>query len=343
MIANSQFRTAAQPRVSIVTPVYNGEAYLRECIESVLQQTYSNWEYIIVDNASTDGSLQIAREYGARDSRIRIHVNDHVLPVIQNHNFALGQISSESQYVKVVFGDDWIYPECVEQMVALAEANPSVGLVSAYCLEGNHVICTGLPYTSRVVSGREICRRHLTERLYLFGSANTVLYRADLVRRYGTFYNDGNIHADTEVCFRLLRDFDFGFVHQILTYTRVRQGSLTEASTSLSTDYAGRLSILVTYGGDCLTVEERDRRVTQQLADYYRFLGRSVIHGRDRAFWDYHRTKLMELRFGFSRARVVWGMFANLCRIVLSPRALVEKVFSPRQSRRQPAGEVSLS
>jgi len=342
VIANPQTRTAAQPRVSIVTPVYNGEPYLRECIESVLQQTYSNWEYIIVDNASTDGSVQIASEYAARDPRIRIHVNDHVLPAIQNHNFALRQIS-ESKYVKVVFGDDWIYPECVEQMVALAEANPSVGLVSAYCLEDNHIICTGLPYTSRVVSGREICRRHLTESLYLFGSPNTVLYRADLVRRDGSFYNDSNIHADTEVCFRLLRDSDFGFVHQILTYTRVRPGSLAEASTSLNTDYAGRLSILVTYGGDCLTGEERDRRVTRQLADYYRFLGRSLIHGRDRAFWEYHRKKLTGLRFGFSRGRVVWGLFANLCRIVLSPRALVEKVFRPRQSRRQPAGEVSLS
>jgi glycosyltransferase involved in cell wall biosynthesis len=55
--------TANEPFVSIITPVYNGEAYLRECIESVLAQTYSNWEYIVVNNCSTDGTLRIAEGY----------------------------------------------------------------------------------------------------------------------------------------------------------------------------------------------------------------------------------------------------------------------------------------
>jgi glycosyltransferase involved in cell wall biosynthesis len=342
-MAGSDVKSLSQPLVSIVTPVYNGESYLRECIESVLCQTYQNWDYVIVDNASTDGSLRIAREYAARDPRIRVHVNARTLPAIQNHNVTLGQISSTSKYCKVVFADDWIYPECLERMVALAEANPSVGLVSAYCLEGDHVICAGLPYTSSVFAGRDICRRHLLDRLYLFGSANTVLYRADLVRRYEPFYNERNIHADTEVCFRLLRDSDFGFVHQILTYTRVRPGSLTAASTDISTDYASMLSILVAYGGDSLTVEERDSRVTRQLADYYRFLGRSLVRGRDAAFWAYHRGKLTESSFGFSRARVAWALVASLGRILLSPRVFFEKAFGRRPEGRRPVGEASLS
>ena len=54
-----------QPLVNVVTPVYNGAEFIRECIESVLAQTYSNWEYIIVDNCSTDGTPDIAREYQA--------------------------------------------------------------------------------------------------------------------------------------------------------------------------------------------------------------------------------------------------------------------------------------
>ena len=59
------------PLVSVLTPVYNCEKYLRTCIESVLAQTYTNWEYVIVNNCSTDGTLAIAQEYAAADSRIR--------------------------------------------------------------------------------------------------------------------------------------------------------------------------------------------------------------------------------------------------------------------------------
>ena len=61
-----------QPLVSVVTPVYNEEKNLAECIESVLAQTYPNWEYVIVNNCSTDRSLQIAESYAAQDKRIRV-------------------------------------------------------------------------------------------------------------------------------------------------------------------------------------------------------------------------------------------------------------------------------
>ena len=62
--------TAAQPFLSVVTPFYNTQAYLKECIESVLGQSYRNFEYILVDNCSNDGSLDIAEYYAKRDSRI---------------------------------------------------------------------------------------------------------------------------------------------------------------------------------------------------------------------------------------------------------------------------------
>src|SRR6266581_1256369 len=83
-----------QPLVSLVTPVYNGEKYLAECIESVLVQTYQNWEYIIVNNCSTDRSREIAEGYAKQDARIRIHTNQKFVGMIQNHNIAFRQISS---------------------------------------------------------------------------------------------------------------------------------------------------------------------------------------------------------------------------------------------------------
>jgi glycosyltransferase involved in cell wall biosynthesis len=316
----------SQPLVSIVTPIYNGAEFLAECIESVLAQTYPNWDYTLLDNCSTDNSVEIARRYAAMDPRIRVQVNQEFLRAIPNHNAALRQASPASKYCKVVFADDWISPECLERMVRLAEANPSVGIVSAYCLEGQQVICTGLPYSSQCVSGREICRRHLLSQLYLFGSANSLLYRADLVRSRNPFFNEANIHADTEVCFALLKSSDFGFVHQVLTFTRVRPGSLNTVSADLHSYFAGMLHILQTYGPDYLTREELDGQLGRRLAEYYQFLGKSVFLRRDRTFWQYHRKQLKALGFGFSRIRLAGAALGNLCGAALSPGATLKKL-----------------
>jgi len=323
-------RTPSEPLVSIVTPVFNEAQYLPECIESVLAQTHENWNLTVIDNCSTDESSEIARRYAARDDRIRVHRNQRLLPAIQNHNTALRQCSQESKYCKVVLGDDWIFPTCLEQMVDIAESNPSVGIVGAYVLEGQRVSSAGLPYSSTVVEGREICRRHLLEGLFIFGSANSVLYRADLVRRRDPFYNEDNIHADTEVCFALLKTCDFGFVHQVLTYSRVRPNSLTTVSNRLATFLASDLQILVKYGPDYLTSAERDDRLAHHLSDYYRFLGKSSVLVRDKEFWSYHRGALNKAGVGFSRARLAKGTLETLCTAVLKPKQAVEKLLHGR-------------
>jgi glycosyltransferase involved in cell wall biosynthesis len=221
---------SSQPRVSIVTPVYNNAAHLAESIESVLAQTYRNFDLTIVNNCSTDGSGEIARHYASKHALVRVHDNPHFLGAIANHNASLRMISPDCKYCKIVFADDWIYPECLERMVRLAEEHSSVGIVGAYALEGRNVICTGIPHTSIVMKGSDVCRQHLLDRMYVFGSANSLLYRADLVRAHDPFFNEANIHADTEACFALLRNCDFGFVHQVLTATRIRAGSLNMES-----------------------------------------------------------------------------------------------------------------
>ena len=81
------------PLVSLLTPVYNGERYLADCIESVLRQTYRHFEYVIVDNASTDRTADIIAAYAAREPRIRVHRNTDLVPVVANHNIALRHAS----------------------------------------------------------------------------------------------------------------------------------------------------------------------------------------------------------------------------------------------------------
>jgi glycosyltransferase involved in cell wall biosynthesis len=317
----------SQPLVSIVTPVYNGAQYLPECIESILAQTYQNWDYTIVNNCSQDDSLNIARRYAAKDRRIRIYDNPNFLSVIPNHNAALRQVSAESKYCKLVFADDWIFPEAIERMVSVGERHPSVGIVGAYVLQGAEVICSGLPYPSNFVSGGQICRQHLLNELHVFGSANALLYRADLVRSRNPFYNEANIHADTEVCFALLTASDFGFVHQILTFTRVRTESLRKVSLDLQTDRAGMLRILVAHASDYLAPHELENLLSCHLSDYYKFLGKSLLLGHEKTI-KYHQKKLVEAGVGFSWPRVVGGALATISRHALAPKSAARKLLN---------------
>jgi glycosyltransferase involved in cell wall biosynthesis len=326
-------KTASEPLVSIVTPVHNEAHYLAECIESILAQTYQEWDYTIVDNCSTDGSVEIARRYAARDGRIRVWQNEELVNAIANHNIALRLISPASKYCKMVFGDDWIFPECLERMVAVAEQHPSVGVVGAYALEGEQVKWVGLPYPALAVSGREICRRHFLEGVYVFGTPNSVLYRADLVRSHDPFYDETNTHTDTEVCFALLKSCDFAFVHQVLSFTRVREGSLSTIAADISASLGAMLRLLTTYGPHFLTPEELKERLEDHLAGYYRFLGRSLILRRNESFWDYHKQELNQAGIGFSRIRLAKAAMTTLCEVALNPKISIEKLIKRRNKR----------
>jgi len=289
MLSNSQ------PLVSVVTPVYNGEAYLDECISSVLQQTYRHFEYIIVNNCSTDKSYDIALKYAAQDSRIRVVSNTEFLTALQNFNNAMRQISAQSAYCKVVHADDWLFPECLEKMVALAEANPSVGIVGSYRLVNDHVESDGLPYHRTVIPGAEIARMNLTKGPYTFGSPSALLIRSDLVREKEKFYNEAHIGADTEACLELLQKCDFGFVHQVLTFYRIHPGATTGKNMDLKTGYPNFLYSYKKYGPIYLSPEEYKAGCRRRMAAYYRFLGSRILHWRDKRFWDYHRNAITNL------------------------------------------------
>ncbi len=313
-----------QPLVSVVTPVYNEEKNIAECIESLLDQTYRNWECIIANNCSTDNSGRIAREYAARDARIRVEDNPQFLRAVANYNNALRRISPVSKYCKIVFADDWIFPECLERMVGVAEECPSVGIVGAYGLQGRQVMWAGLPYPSRRVPGREVCRKLFLEDLYIFGTATSLLFRADLVRNRDPFYNESNLHCDSETCLALLKTVDFGFVHQVLTFTRVRENSLFAFSTEMNTFIAGRLHDLVTHGPDCLGPEEFEGCLNRKLDEYYGFLARSLFRHRSKKFWEYHKGKLTEVGVGFSRVRMARAVLSKLISAALNPKLVIE-------------------
>lgn len=296
--------TDAQPFVSVVTPVYNGEKFLEECIESVLAQTYKNWEYIIVNNCSTDNSLEIAEQYVKKDERIRICNNTDFLTSLQNFNHSLQKISSTSKYCKIVHADDWIFPECLEQMVKVAEKHSSVGIVGSYRLVGTHVESDGLPYSRTVIPGVEMVRMNLLDGPYTFGSPSALLIRSDLIRARDKFYNELHPGADTEVCCELLQECAFGFVHQVLSFSRVHEGSVSSSISGINMRIANNFYSFVKYGPRVLTEDEFHTAQRKRLSRYYLFLGSRITRFRDRAFWDYHKEWFKRLGFRFSWLKV---------------------------------------
>jgi len=324
-----------QPLVSVVTPVYNGEPYLAECIESILAQTYENWEYVLVNNCSKDSTLETMQRYAALDPRIRVHDNDEFLSQFQNWNLSMRLISPQSKYCKVVHADDWLYPECIAEMVDLAERNPSVGLVGAYRLAGglvdlDAVQCTE-PRRHTVVPGGELCRSVLLGMLSPFGSPTSQLIRSDLVRARSGFYDETVLHADTEVCYAVLQESDFGFVHKVLTFTRVHEESLSSRTERFRTIRLARFTFLLRYGPVYLQPAEYEARLKQVISSYHRFLAQSAFQAKGKAFWDFHRTELARLGYPIRPLKLLAGIMLEC----LDPRQTFRNWRTARQENRK--------
>jgi glycosyltransferase involved in cell wall biosynthesis len=296
---------SAEPFVSVVTPVYNGEPFLAECIESVLLQDYTNWEYVVVNNCSTDGSLARAEGYARREPRIRIVTNKVFVNALENHNNAFREISAQSKYCKVVSADDRLVPQALGKMVRFAERNPTVGIVGSRQQSKEKIKWQGLPEDVSVLSGREACRLGLLQGVHIFGNPTSVLYRSDLIRRTTSFFPHSEPHADTSACYASLRECDFGFIHEVLSVERVHEGQVSSRVRQLGADYFAYLEILIQYGPFYLSEAELATRREELLTNYYRMLGSGVLKIKGREFWEFHQRKLNGIGSSLDRRRVL--------------------------------------
>jgi glycosyltransferase involved in cell wall biosynthesis len=325
------------PLVSVVTPFYNTAAYLRECIESVLAQTVRDFEYLLVNNRSTDGSDRIAAEYAARDARIRLLHNTEFVGQVENYNGAVAQVSPASRYVKVVQADDWILPECLERMVAVGERHPTAAMVASQYLCGSQVMGFGVAPGTEILSGRDTCRGHLLGTLGFFGTPTTLLYRADMVRRRQPFYTLGRLHEDSELCFEVLRDADCGFVHQTLSFMRLDNASVLGGRNSYDWQELDSYLLLRMYGTEYLTPSEYRAAVTRRRRRYLRRLGEAAVLLREEAYWNYQRRGLASIGERLHPLAIAPYVLGAIGRAVARPgpalRLLRSRVFGAENGR----------
>jgi glycosyltransferase involved in cell wall biosynthesis len=116
-----------KPLVSVCMPAHNAERWIQQAIDSVLGQTYGEFELVVSDNASRDGTAAIVRSY--RDARIRLETTGKLIPPVENHNRSVSL--SRGTLVKFLHADDFLMPTCLEEMVAATLEDRKIGLVFA--------------------------------------------------------------------------------------------------------------------------------------------------------------------------------------------------------------------
>lgn len=316
------------PLVSVLTPVHNGAAYLEECMASVLHQTYANWLFTIVDNCSTDATSELAERFARQESRIRHLRFDDLVDATENHNRALEAMDADSVYCKFVQGDDWLFPHCLERMVECAESAASIGVVGAYRLQEDTVDLVGLPYSTTVAGGKEVLRQSLLGGPYVTGSPTATLLRSSLVRERKPFYDPRYWHSDTEALYWILTQSDFGYVHQVLTFSRQQLGSRSSYAARVSTYGPENIRFLLRYGPLALTPAEHRAQLRLELKRYVFWHARQApkpSRAADPGFFDFHwRASENILRESDGDPRVRAAM--AIVRVLLSREHVAKRI-----------------
>jgi glycosyltransferase involved in cell wall biosynthesis len=232
--------------ISVCVPIYNGETYLRESIECILQQVYQQFEVIIVDDRSVDNSFQIACEYADRDQRVRCFQNETNLGLVGNWNRCLELASGE--WIKFQFQDDLMDPKCLESLMSHAvEQNVRMIICDRNYLFESDSSCDQymiLPKLNAISKGsRKIHKEEMMEmwRTHFLGP-NFIgepivgFFHREIFATYGNYDKNLKQICDFEFFIRVATNETFYFVDEALVSFRVHSKSETFANKSVKTD-----------------------------------------------------------------------------------------------------------
>jgi glycosyltransferase involved in cell wall biosynthesis len=218
---------ASQPVVTVCIPVYNCEQYVGAAIESVLGQTWGDFELVVLDNCSTDRTPQVIRGYD--DPRLRIITNDANIGAAGNWNKALAEARGE--FLKIVCADDILYPTCLEEQLAPLRQPENRNVVMACCgrdvinEQGQRLMKRAFRGASGRLPGKRaigIIARTGTNRI---GEPTAVLLRTAVLRSAGAFDGDCHYVIDVDYWCRVLLHGDLWVLPQSLCAFRVSGGS----------------------------------------------------------------------------------------------------------------------
>lgn len=210
------------PTVSVCMPVFRGEAFLREAIESVLRQNYGDFELLVIDDCSGDRTAEIVREFAGSDKRVSFEVNRANSGMVANWNRCLRK--ARGRYIKYLFQDDILTTaDSLGTMVDALERDESASLVASARLlidSRSQQIGSDLPFSSCTAArGRDIIRYSILKHGNVIGEPSAVLFRRELA---GRGFNPGYRQiVDLEMWFHLLEQGNFIYLAEPLCGFRV--------------------------------------------------------------------------------------------------------------------------
>ena len=213
------------PKVSVVVPTYNYARFLDEAIESVLNQTFGDFELIIVDNNSTDNTDAVVEKY-LSDSRVAYYKNPDI-GLGRNHDKAISYARGE--YIKFLNADDKFHPELLEKFVRVMEENPGVSLVT--CNQetfGSKIGNVILPY-SNLQPGKKILFESLKTHNWIGGPTSVMFRQSNL--KLGGYRKDLDFIPDWEMWVRQLLAGDCYIVPDKLIFSREHPNQATVIET----------------------------------------------------------------------------------------------------------------
>jgi glycosyltransferase involved in cell wall biosynthesis len=215
----------SRPMVSVITPAYNVAPYIGQCIESVQAQTLSDWEMLIVDDASTDETPAVVQRY-LDDPRLRYLRNEQNLGPGDARNRALD--AARGEWIAVLDADDWIVPERLERLVAFAQAQgvEMVADLQVYWTEWESVYHVGWATYAR--PPKRPCK-YSVEAIIRAHPAFKPLIRADFLNRHSIRYA-AHIRKSQDYAFyleSLIKGARFALLPQPMYYYRVHRDTVT--------------------------------------------------------------------------------------------------------------------